>query len=350
MELEFKRDFADAQQEWGAFWEGRSRRPLVAAVVPKQGLPPIDKPEYTSGHDGDFAPVIEQFIGYCQTHEFLGAAIPLFYLEFAADHFSALLGTELRFREDGHGYGWTVPWVEDWDEADIRFRREGFWWERTAQFIKALRAAGDGRFLIAAPTLVANLDALSAMRGPEKLLWDLMERPEAVHRALERVTQARQQMLDALAEELDFATYGSINRHAMYCRGRINLPQIDFSCMIGPAMFAEFCAPYLRRECASLDASEYHLDGPDAIKHLEALCQIPELHIIQWVHGSGRGEEQDWTWLFQKIDALGKGQILGGSPTRIKQLRQTLRSDKIFFTTSVASRQEYDDLMQTLSC
>lgn len=347
MELEFKPDFAAAQLQWQSFWEGRNRA-HVAAVIPKPGAQPVDKPEYTSGRDGQFQPVIDQFLRYCQTHEFLGAAIPFFYLEFAADHFSALLGTELRFREDGHGYGWTVPWVEDWDDADIRFHREGFWWERTVRFVEMLRAAGDGRFLVCAPTLVANLDALSAMRGPEKLLWDLMERPEAVKRALERVTLARQEVLDALAEALDFPTYGSINRHGMYSRGRINLPQIDFSCMIGPAMFAEFCAPYLRRECASLDASEYHLDGPDAIKHLEALCRIPELHIIQWVHGSGRGEEQDWTWLFQKIDALGKGQILGGSPARIKQLRQLLRSNKIYYTAGVASREEYERLIADL--
>jgi hypothetical protein len=118
--------------------------------------------------------------------------------------------------------------------------------------------------------------------------------------------------------------------------------------MIGPAMFREFCAPYLRQEFASLDASEYHLDGPDAIKHLEALCAIPEMQVVQWQPGSGKGEAQDWTWLFQKIDALGKGQILGGSPARIKRLRQLLRSNKIYFTASVASRQEYDHLIRDL--
>ncbi len=338
LELEFKRDFAQAQANWEAFWRGENTRPLISAIVPKPGVEPVPKPPYTSGRDGNFAPVIAQVLQYMETHEFVGEAIPFYQIEFAADHFAGLLGAELRFREDEHGYGWAVPFVQDWDDVQIAFRPDGFWWERTVAFAEALRRVADGRFLIAPPTMVANLDALSALRGPQDLLLDLVEQPDKVHRALQQVTRAWEEISDALAELLDFATYGSINRHGMYTTGRINVPQCDFSCMISPAMFREFALPHLTREFAGLDGGEYHLDGPGAIKHLEALCEIPDLDVVQWVPGDGPGQEMDWTWLYEKIDALGKGQILGGNPERVRRLWRQFRSRTLFFTMSFPDR------------
>ncbi|MDP6380638.1 MAG: hypothetical protein QF662_04760, partial [Phycisphaerae bacterium] len=298
MELEFKSDFEQAQQRWEEFWKGENPRPMISVVVPKPGVEPVAKPPYASGAEGDFGPVIDRILRYGETHEFIGEAIPFYCLEFAADHFATLLGAGLRFAEGQEG-GWPVHCVEDWDDADIRFRPETKWWERTAEFARAIRKRCDGKLLIASNTLVANLDALVALRGGQRLLWDMIERPDAVHRALERVTKAHGEILDALAHLLDYGSYGSINRHGMYSLGRINVPQCDMSCMISPAMFSEFALPYLRREMAHLDASEYHLDGPDALKHLEALSAIERLDIIQWVPGAGRAATQDWTQLHE---------------------------------------------------
>ncbi|MDK1030432.1 MAG: hypothetical protein QGD94_00320 [Planctomycetia bacterium] len=346
MELEFKPDFADACAMWEAFWKGENRRPLISAVVPKPGVEPVVKPPYAAGADGNFEPVIDQLLTWAATHEFLFEAVPFFYLEFAADHFATLLGADLTFSAGQQG-GWPVHIIDDFEEAQIKFRPDGKWWQRTAAFARALRKRCDGKLLIASNTLTANLDALMALRGAQGLLWDMVERPEAVH-ALEQVTRAHGEILDALAELLDYNTCGSINRHGMYCRGRINVPQADMSCMISPAMFADFVLPYLRREMANLDAVEYHLDGPDALKHLEALCLIEELDIIQWVPGAGEAETQDWTGLYEKIDALGKGQILGGKPEQFRRLLRKLKSPKLFFGLDVASRDEAERFVEEL--
>ena len=347
MELEFKPDFEAAQAGWRAFWSGERSGPLVGAVVAKAGVEPVDPPPYTAGRDGDFGPVIDQLLRWAETHEFLGAAIPFFYLEFAAAHFALLLGAELRV-EGVEGNGWVEPFVDDWDDADIRFRPDGKWWERTAAFGEALRRRCDGRLLIAAPTLVGNLDALSAIGRPEKLLTDLVDRPDAVHRALERVDRAHAEILDALAERLGYETWGSINRHGMYCRGRINVPQCDFSFMISREMFREFALPALRAELARFDAVEYHLDGPGAIQHLEALCEIDELDVVQWVSGSGEAEETDWSDLYLRIDALGKGQIRGGPPEKLLEWRDRLRTRRLYWRLGVRTREAFEQCMAAL--
>lgn len=348
MELEFKPDFSEAQERWEAFWRGENTRPIVSAVIAKPGIEPVDKPPYTSGFDGHFGPVIDQVLRWAETHEFLGEAIPFYYLEFAADHFATFLGADLRFQEDGHGGGWAVPFVEDWDDVEIRFQRESRWWEKTVEFAQALRERCDGKLMIASPTLVANLDALVAVRGAENLLVDLVEQPEAVHRGLEQVTQAHREILDALAELLDYDAYGSINRHGMYSRGRVNVPQCDFSCMISPEMFREFALPYLRREMDHFDAAEYHVDGPGALKHLEAICAMESLDVVQWVSGAGEPETQDWTWLYEKIDALGKGQIRGSDCEGIQRMWQQFTSRKLCCTLSATSRQEVDTCIREL--
>ena len=344
MELEFKRDFAETQERWDMFWKGRNKHPLIGAVLPKPGVEPVDKPEYGAGSDGRFEPVVDQVIRWAETHEFLGDAIPFYYLEFAADHFSSLLGADLKFPDDGLLGGWPVHFVEDWDDEEIKFRPESKWWEMTVKFAKALRHRCDGRLMIASPTLVANLDALVALRGAEDLLMDMALKPEAVHRALDQVTRAHGDILDAFAELFDYSTYGSISRHGMYSRGRINVPQCDVSCMISPDMFQEFVVPYLRQEMDHFDAMEYHLDGPGAIKHLQAICEIEKLDIVQWVCGAGEPSTCDWTWLYEKIDSLGKGQIFWSTYENVLRLSKQIKSRKLLFYLDTSSRQEIEDL------
>ncbi len=349
VELEFKLNFEEARQRWAAFWEGEhTDRPLLSIVVPKPGVEPIDKPRYMAGADGNYDEPIDQLLGWARTHDFLAEAIPFFNLEFCPDHFSLLLGAERETNPASPNTSWAVPFVTDWDTADIRFRRDGKWWSRTVEFAQALRAKCDGKLLIAAPTLVGGLDALAAVRGPNQLMTDLATEPEKVTAALDRVCSAYRDILDAFAELLDFDGFGSINRHGMYSRGRINVPQCDASCMISDRMYREFGIPSLKREMGLLDAAEYHLDGPGAIRHLEALCELDDLDIVQWVPGSGEAEHQDWTDLYRRIDALGKGQMIGTDRERIAQFWGEFRSRKLFFHTSAVSQEDAADILSGL--
>ena len=227
-------------------------------------------------------------------------------------------------------------------DVQIRFEREGTWWQRVSAMAARLMERWQGQILVAAPTFVANLDALVALRGANQVLFDLVDQPAAVHRALAQIDAAGAEIMAAFAELLQFERLGSINRHGMYTTGRINLPQCDFSCLIGPAMFAEFALPYLTREMARQDGVEYHLDGPDAIRHLEALCSIEELGVVQWVAGAAR-QNEDWSELFRRIDRLGKGQILGGNAASLERWRRELTAGRLFWNLAARTRTEAED-------
>jgi hypothetical protein len=278
-------------------------------------------------------PLIDQTLGWASTHEFLADTIPSFMITFAPDHFAALLGAEIETSEASKT-NWVEPCLTSLDDVDIKFHREGRWWNRTLECIATFRERCDGKLIICGTHFQGGLDCLVALYGTQNLLMDMVIAPEKVHRALEQVDRALAEARTAMAEALDVATWGGMNRFGMYCEGMIDVPQCDVSCMISPDMFNEFELPSLKREIEGTKASIYHLDGPDALQHTESLCAIEQLDMIQWMPGEGH-YEKDWSELNARIDSLGKGQIFQSyynlSAGDIRRIWETYRSRKLFF-------------------
>jgi 5-methyltetrahydrofolate--homocysteine methyltransferase len=281
-------------------------------------------------------PIIDQALQWAATHEFLGDAIPSFMVTLAPDHFAALLGADITRSEESRT-NWVEPCLTSLDDVDIRFQREGRWWNRTLECIERFREQCDGKLIICGTHLQGSLDCLVALYGTQPLLMDMAMAPEKVHRALAQIDQALVETRMALAEALDVASWGSLNRFGMYSPGTIDVPQCDVSCMISAEMFNDFEVASLTKEIESVDASIYHLDGPDALQHVESLCAIDRLDMIQWMPGECYYDE-DWSELNAKIDSLGKGQIFQGyyklSARDIERIWETYGSRKLFFHVS----------------
>jgi 5-methyltetrahydrofolate--homocysteine methyltransferase len=342
MALEFKPDFEAARRRWDAFWRGE--RPAVAVTTAKEGCEPAPRPRSYELLTGDTDAHADKVIRWAASHEFIGEAIPFCQVDFAPDDLAALLGAELKAAGDPPETVWVQPCVEDWDDADIRFRREGPVWRRMVECAEGLRRRLDGRVLVTLPTLQGGLDCLSALRGPEKLLMDLVTVPDRVSAALARVSAAYAEVLDAFCELLDVRRFGSITRHGAYSTGRTNVPQCDFSCMISPEMFRRFALPSIAHEAALLDAATYHLDGPDAIRHLEAVCEVDDIGIIQWQPGAAAAG-QDWSALRRRIDALGKGQLIWTDAAEARRWARELASPRLYLGCGASSRREAESLI-----
>ncbi len=350
MELEFQTDFDAVKSRWDAFWRGENTRPMIGATLPREGVDPQPRPRSYELTFGEFEPVIDQVLRWAETHDFLADTIPSYQVSFAADHFAALLGAEIVHNPDSPDTHWLEPFVEDWDDVQLTFQRDGYWWERTVECIRAFREKCDGKLVVVGTHLEGGLDALSAVRGPRQLLFDLIECPEKVKRALKQVETAVAEVYQAQAAELDSAAVGTLNRFGMYCSGMLDVPQCDFSCMISRGMFNEFQLPAQRAELENLDHSIYHLDGPGAVQHLEALCSLERLDMIQWQPGAGNYDE-DWSDLYQRIDDLGKGQFrwLGGAAgmQTIRECWRQLKSRKQYFKLGGISRAELDGFLES---
>jgi hypothetical protein len=336
--LELKPDFGRARERWDRYWRDEcTDRPPIRIVLPGPGRKPPPCPHPYSVPHGDIARAAAQTLDWAAAQEWLGEAVPGCLIAFAPDHFALLLGADLRYDDgsaSGTSTGWVLPCLKDYD-SEIRFRPEGKWWEKTAECIRVFRRVCDGRMIVAGPNLQGGLDALAALRGPQTLLSDLLDCPADVHRALARIDAAMAAVRQALAEALDIARWGSLTRHGTYGSGLVDVPQCDFSAMIGEAAFREFELPSLRNECAGAQGCIYHLDGKEAIRHLPALAEVPGLHAIQWQPGAA-GAGRDWSALFARIDALGLGQMRGGTRDQIMRLWHGLRMRHRLYVSHVA--------------
>ena len=103
---------------------------------------------------------------------------------------------------------------------------------------------------------------------------------------------------------------------------------------------SEIVVPSLNHQCAETDNSVYHLDGPDAIRHIDALMTIQDLNALQWTFGAGQpdGGWEGWFDLYRKVRKAGKAlqiSIYDGSTERIfdaaDNIIHTFGRDGIYF-------------------
>jgi 5-methyltetrahydrofolate--homocysteine methyltransferase len=316
---------AEVQPYWNAYWRGEV--PMVVATVPKPDRERILPPAWGDLRYHSVEEIGQQLLGWARSHDFAGGAVPAYVVSICTGFVAQLVGAELEICGDSAK---VIPCIEDLDTAEIRFDPDGPMWRRFLGYAEQLQEICGDEVMICAPCLGGNLDLLDGLRGTTELLFDLIDNPEGVHRCLRQMDAIYGDLIERADEVFQVKERGTVNRHGMYCRGRTAIPQCDFSCMIGPDMFREFAIPYLQGEMRRLDGVEYHLDGPDAICHLEAVCELPEVNLIQWVPGAGN-ERRDWTALFDRIDELGKGQLRGGALAGFEAARARYSSPWLYW-------------------
>ena len=94
-------------------------------------------------------------------------------------------------------------------------------------------------------------------------------------------------MFERIYEEINLNGEMAFCYFSLWAPGRMAKLQSDISGMISPRHFRRFVLPFIREQCQRLDYSMYHLDGVDAMRHLDMLLEIEELNAIQWTPRRG---------------------------------------------------------------
>ena len=350
MDLAYKPDFEEARQRWDAFWEGEIiGRPCAAIRAPKEGVPPVDPPPYLDGWDGDFDGALARYEEWAAATYFGGEAIPYMAPSFGPDQFAAFLGAKLERSPDSLSTTWAVPFVQDWDEVlPFRLDSQNPWWRKMSDFLRQIAQVGEGKFLAGMLDLHGNFDALAAVRGPERLCLDLADQPETVQRAIESARRIFPQVYEGLFEAGNMAKWGSIGWLPFYASGRFLSSQCDFAALVSPKMFDRFILPALEEECSLVDHSVYHLDGPDALPHLDSLLGIERLDGIQWVPGSGNPPLIEWMDLLKTIQNAGKCLHIYCTAEEVKVFHRELKPNRVLYHVSTETEREARDLLKWL--
>lgn len=275
-------------------------------------------------------------------------AFPIYGCNLGPDMFTAFLGSELETSESSPNTTWVKPRVKDWnDEPSLCIDPENHYWLEWQKFMRMAAERGKGKWITTTGDQHTNGDALSALRTPEELCIDLIERPDEIKKRLDECMAAWKQVVDRACEitmpHNDGVTSCWLGAAV---RGRYVTLQNDFACMVSPDMFREFFQEMTRREAAYLDRSIYHWDGPGAIPDKEPLCEIEQLDMLQWTPGAGQKPMAEWVGLLKDVQDRGKGLWISCGDDEVQRIMKRLKPEGVIIQCGAASPEEARELVK----
>ncbi len=355
--MEFKHDWDQAQTRTLAWWAGEIvDRPCLQITAPREGLEAVRR-QATERPSGvsverwwtDVDLVVERTARRIETTYYGGEAFPLFNPNLGPDLFAAYLGAPVRFLDTNTN--WVGHHLDDWaDAAQLSIADGNRWWRLQLDLLTQAQEAGRGRWITGIPDTHAGGDALSALRGNARLCTDLYDHPDQVRSTLRRLDGLLTAAYDRYFAIIEAERYGSSSGWLpSWTNGRSNAVQCDFIALISPRQMEEFILPSIVHEARLLDRAIFHLDGPDALVHLDTLMAVPEIHAIQWVPGAGREPMARWVPLLRRIQAGGKSLHISCSAAEVLPLLEALRPEGLMIATGVASEGEARALLHSVA-
>lgn len=321
-------------------------RPLMVVTAPKNGSRGGDSfaPDTLRDRWLDTEYVIRRGRRQFENTYFGGEALPILWPNIGPDFFGALFGCELEF---GENTSWAHPNVEDWDTVKpLALDPENPWWKKMVEMTAAMADDAKGDYLVGITDIHSGADGLVSLRGPQNLCYDLVDHPEAVKRVNFEMLEVYKAVVRNLHAIISRKQEGSVNWMRIWHPGLWYVTSCDFSCMISPAAYKEFCLEEIRREIDFLDASVYHLDGPGALKHLDAILKIPNLNGVQWVYGAGQPSARHWIPVLKKIQDAGKTIQVDTAPGDLDVLLRELRPEGVMYMAHCNCEQDARDLIR----
>lgn len=343
----YKSDWEQAQKKFVEYWAMENHdRPLIAAIAPRDGYvcKEIKAPEKLEDRWMDIEYIIKNAReGFASTF-FGGEAFPNLYPNLGPDILGAILGCGLIF---GESTSWAAHFIHDWSKVGkIEFDAQNKWWKKIKEMTEAVADDAKGDYFVGITDLHPGADGIVSIRDPENLCLDLIDNPERVKKANFEILEAFKKVADELYGITNRNLKGSTNWMSVWHPAKWYVTSCDFICMISREMFNEFILPELLEELEWLDDSIFHLDGPGALKHLDALLELPKLNGIQWVYGDGQPSASHWIPVLKKIQDAGKMIHVYIQPEELDILLQELKPEGVMYATWCEKEQDARDLVK----
>lgn len=350
MQISRNIDWNSAVKHLDAFWHhDYIDRPCLQVSAPaskseQDAAPPWDVPKQEENRHPAAAEAYSFRANYMRTCHF-GESLPVLYPQWEAVQMT--LGCQIQQKS---GTTWCHPAADS--IVDLELDHLSVDHPEVSVLLEKLdycAAYFKDEAFIGFPPLGNAGDTLARAIGYDNMCIDLIENPEEVIAAEKKMTAMWKAMFDA--------TYSTVNRHLegscgwlpAWCPKRCALIEFDFGAMISPEMFQMYL-PELIERADYADYSIYHLDGPDALKHLDTILAQKEFDAIQWEPGIACTDICQWIPLMQKIQAAGKGLYIASgrySKEAVMEMLRNLRPEGLMIPLWLPSIQEAEEFMET---
>ncbi|MCU0522594.1 MAG: hypothetical protein MUF84_18110 [Anaerolineae bacterium] len=283
---------------------------------------------------------------------YLADLLPVATTDVGPGSLALYLGGEASLAEDTV---WYLPMIDPTDperHPSLRFDPDGRWWRITEATLKACTVLARGKYLVGCPDLIENIDIVAALRDPQTLLIDMVERPDWVLQKVEEVNQAfftiYDRVYDIIKLEDGSSTFGAFG---LWGPGKVAKVQCDTSAMFSPRMFERFVLPALTEQCSWLDHSLFHLDGHQCIRHLDLLLGIEALDAIEWTPDPQvpSGGNSAWYPMYRRILEAGKSvQAIGVHPEEVVPLLDAVGGKGMYIMTYFTDEPQAEALVKAV--
>lgn len=350
MNLLYKEDWEETKERYKAWWAHESiGRCALAVTAPLDNPPDIEEPVCPDTAlrrwiDLEYLNALGE---YKNSRTFFGGeAFPVWSYGYPGHkRLGVFLGCEihLNFRT-----GWLEPVLngEEIEHKDLHIDEDNTYWQFTLEWLKQGAHEAKGKSIPSIGAFGGSGDTLAAVRGTDKLLYDVMDRPDQVRSADQYLMDLWCGAYDRFYEIIKDTAQSSTCWFGLWSPGKFYAAQNDFSYMISTEMFADLFLPTIEKQTDFLDHSVYHVDGIGAFKHVGVLCELPKLQALQILPGAGKPSPLHYMDILKQVQAAGKNLHITISASEVETALSELSAKGLFISTRCDTEQEAKDLLK----
>lgn len=335
-----------------AFWHRTpTDRPLVQILRPNStnteedrfldALKTSDLHRY--GSDADI--LIRRAKQTVRRTKYFGDALPLLSPPVGPSMLSAFLGARV---EIAPTTVWFHPTFNDLaDLEDVTFDPSNPWWRLVEEC--AVRAAQEPAAAPMPFDLGSLGDNLAALIGGERLILEMLDRPELVKKVLRRMLDIAKLCYERLFVIAERPGLGTANWLGLWSPAKTGILQNDFSIMLPTGMYQEFFTDEFEELSRFFDYRIFHVDGTKSQKHIDDfLIHIPRLNGCQL--GSDPGTRaMEILPVIKALQSHGKCVHTYVFPDEIEALFSEIPPEGISVITAVNTDEEAESVIERLT-
>ncbi len=351
--FDLKPDYETTKNRFDAFWNrDLFDRPLVQFRFYK---PINERRKLTGGEHGRDTESWEDpelrakwYLEDLSNQLFLGDSLPIVCPSPGPAGMPAFYNRHLNINQDGRC--WNKPAIADFTDIEwLSFDWDSPWLNRLRILTAACLHTGAGRFITGLSNWLVGADCLASILGYQQFATALVQESDWVRKVLDRFWVDFERLYLEFHTKLAVAGQPGTTWVPLLSDGRYYVIANDFSAVISTRMYREFFLEGVMRECRFLDHSVYHLDGPDAVRHLDAILEVEKLDGIHFIPSPMDAAFMRWTDVYKRIQAAGKCLIVNCNLDEVDAISRTLKPEGLLLNVgNVSTIEEANDLLKLL--
>lgn len=350
MGLKYKPDWEETKERYKAWWAGEVLdRCAVSVTAPLDGIPDESPPKMPEDPvqrwtDLDY---IERRNEYTHRRTFYGGES---FPKWCGGHpghaeIPTFVGCPITL---DHRTGWIDPILTDdnWNIRSLKINYEGHWWKFAIEQLYRAKSVSPGKSIPCIGAFGASGDNLSALRGSNKLLYDLYDCPERILHAELYLTDMWIEVYGTFYEIIKEPAEGSTCWFNLWAPGKFYAAQNDFSYMISSEMFEKLFLPAIEKQLNFLDYVVYHVDGIEAFRHVPLLCELEHLQAIQILPGTGKPSPLHYMDVLKYVQSHRKNLHITIPVNEVEEALTNLSARGLFIQTYCETEEEAKKILE----